>query len=643
MLAHLTDASIRSLLLAVVAAAVLSILRSRKTAALEHAVWAAVVCGMLALFAFGQALPRLPLRILDTPGAAPALERFSQPTLYFRAPEARVQPVAPAPVRRPFDWGSVVLATYGTIAFAFLVRFSTGMFLVRRLWATARETGRTAVYESAGIAVPVTVGWLRPRILLPPDWREWNREKLEAVLAHEGAHIRRRDGLAAALAAVNRCLFWFHPLAWILERKLALAADQACDEFCVAMLGDRERYARLLLDMARMVDGSLGRLQGHAVTMAASYHISRRIESLLREGRTFSRGLTRAGSAAMALCAIPVILAAAGVELDHLPPFPRLEMPRLQTPPAPQPILIAQAQTPAAPKPKPKFDSATVKPCSPADGVGHTGRGGGPAGRGMGHEPGYFWVNCLSVRELIDIAAAQFAEPLANDSTTPMALGRIRGGPDWAESDYFSIDAETNNPVVANQPAPGPGAGRDPGMVIMAGPMLQSLLEDRFHLQSHREVEQVPMYALTVAPGGVKLKAMEEGGCAPFEGGPFTWAPGKKPPCRWTGWVLHGANQTVEGGGVPFSRLAETLGDLIMDRHVVDQTGVSEIFNIHLEYTPDEHTPLRYPGPPREIVDPSEAAPAPTIFNAIEQQLGLKLESIEGPHGYIVIDHVERP
>jgi hypothetical protein len=70
------------------------------------------------------------------------------------------------------------------------------------------------------------VGWLRPRVLLPLEWREWDRNKLDAVLAHEGAHVRRRDGLIAALAAVNRCVFWFHPLAWMLERKLALLASR---------------------------------------------------------------------------------------------------------------------------------------------------------------------------------------------------------------------------------------------------------------------------------------------------------------------------------------------------------------------------------------------------------------------------------
>jgi hypothetical protein len=365
---------------------------------------------MLALFAFGEALPRLSLPILESQQAAPVFARPAPPTLYFTAPEVPFAQPAPAPARRPIDWRDAVVLTYGAIAMLFLARFATGVLLFRRLLATAKETGRKAAYESARIAVPVTVGWLHPKILLPLEWREWDGEKLDAVLTHEGAHIRRRDGLMAALAGVNRCLFWFHPLAWILERKVALAADQACDEFCVATLGDREGYARLLVEMAAVVDGSLGRLRGHAVTMAAGSHVGRRVEALLRERRTFSRGLSRATGCAVTACAIPIVLAAAGVQLDRMPPLPRLEMPQLSVPSAPQPILMAQAQTSAAPQLAPtlRFDSATVKPCSPTDGVGHTGRGGA-GGRGFGREPGWFWVNCLSVHEMVDIAYGQFA------------------------------------------------------------------------------------------------------------------------------------------------------------------------------------------------------------------------------------------
>ena len=275
MLAHLMDVSIRSLLLAALCALGLWILKRGRTAALEHAVWMVVVCGMLGLLAFGQILPRLPLRILDSPPAVPNTQPVA--VTFLPMPETAFLP-APIPThtKRSISWSGVALIAYACVALAFLARFVTGMFLIRRLIGKGNPIA--GFLESEIVAVPLTVGWLRPKILLPLEWRKWDRDKLDAVLAHEGAHVQRRDNLVAALAGMNRCVFWFHPLAWMLERKLALLAEQACDEASVAELGDRERYAGLLLEMARVVDGSKGRLRCHALTMASGSHVGRRIE-----------------------------------------------------------------------------------------------------------------------------------------------------------------------------------------------------------------------------------------------------------------------------------------------------------------------------------------------------------------------------
>ena len=70
------------------------------------------------------------------------------------------------------------------------------------------------------------------------------------MLAHEAAHLQRRDTLTSLLAHVNRCVFWFHPLAWWLVKKLALTAECACDDAAVRAIGEGRRYAEVLLDMA---------------------------------------------------------------------------------------------------------------------------------------------------------------------------------------------------------------------------------------------------------------------------------------------------------------------------------------------------------------------------------------------------------
>ena len=651
MLSHLAEVSIRSLLLAIPAMLALW-LRRRRTAAFEHAIWSAVVCGMLALLAFGQSLPRLPLRVLDARSVvlptAPQTAAADSPLA--DEPEAPSLPPS-GKSRLRIDWIAIAAYAYGAVALAFLAQLATGIWMVRRLIATTRATGLTGVYESERIAIPLTVGWLRPKIILPKEWRKWDGAKLDAVLAHEGAHARRRDGLVAALAGVNRSLFWFHPLAWILDRRLALLAEQACDETCVAELGDRHRYARLLLEMALVVDGSHGRMRRHALTMAAGSHIRQRIESLLVDGRTFSRGLTAAGCAGLMLCAVPLVWAAGAVEVDRQPALPPLATPRWM-PPAP-PVLVAQAQAAtaqtapaaAAPKPpapaqRPHFDVASVKPCGPNDGAGRSGRGGG-GGRGFGDSPGRFWVNCLSADEMIDIAYGQFAaDRLVNDGGGPMAAGRIRGGPAWAKSDYYSVDAETDDPVANGQT----GSPR-PASMLMRGPMLRALLEERFHLKIHREIEELPMYALVVAKGGLKMKPMEEGACTPHEPGtPLRvgemFPEGQKPLCV-SRLYFKGPNWAIDAAGQTLSNLAGALSGT-MDRHVLDQTGITDKFIYHLTFAHDDQTPGHFPEGMRSPFGPSDEPPGPSVFTALEQ-LGLKLEPTKGPHGYLVIDSVERP
>jgi uncharacterized protein (TIGR03435 family) len=518
------------------------------------------------------------------------------------------------------------------------------------------------VYESEIIAIPLTVGWLRPKILLPPDWREWSPEKLEAVLTHEAAHARRHDGLISALAVVNRCIFWFHPLAWMLERKLALLAEEACDESCVADLEDRERYAHLLLEMALVVDVSQGRLRYHALTMAAASHIRQRIDSLLQEGRTFSRGLTWTAWLALTLCGIPLVFGAGSVELDRQPPLPTLDMPRLNLPAAPvleqklvrRPVLIAQARPtpPQASAPPaaatPKFEVASVKPCKEGETVSSGGggqKGGGRSGGGS-QSPDRLDLPCLPLSFLVRLAYVDW-----NNRHNPGDNLRLEGGPAWTGSERYQIDAKADGPV-----------GRD----MMEGPMLQALLEDRFKLKVRRETRESPLYALTVASGGLKLQRAGDRSCAePDAGGaqlddgrpvaflgcskiqradegvctprdptqlsPPPRQPGDKPPC--------GVFRGLEGRSTP-RHMTDILGTTMAQiartleggagRPVIDKTGLTEKFDFHIEYALDGAAPSD---------DPDTL---PSVFVAL-QHLGLKLEPAKGPRDFLVIDHVERP
>jgi hypothetical protein len=444
------------MVVAAVAGALLLALRGRRSAALEHAVWTAVVCGMLALFLGGSAMPRLPLRVRPV-----VLQsgRVDTAVVYMETQKVRTRGlVVNAAQRGSIDWSGAATWGYGLVSLALLGRFATGLWMVRRLISAARRVEGGA-WESERIAVPVTVGWWRPRVVLPIEWREWSREKLDAVLTHEGAHARRHDGLVAAIAAVNRAVFWFHPLAWVLERRLALLAEQACDEYSVAALGDPDRYAKLLIEMASVVGVSQGRLRGHALTMAAVPHIRRRVEALLLPGRTFSRGLSRAAWTAVTVCAVPLVFATGAVELDQ------------QT-----------TQTRVTSTAAPKFEVVSVKPCTDQDTGGKGGRGGRGSGRGIRTTPGRLHVNCMTVREMVQDAYVRSQDD-APVNTFPGDDRLIRGGPGWAYSDRYTIEAETDDPT-----AMGPTEGRMlPAMRLMMGPMLRGLLADRFRYQIQQE------------------------------------------------------------------------------------------------------------------------------------------------------------
>ena len=623
MLTHLMDVSVRSLLLALPAVLSLWILRSRRTAALQHAVWTAVMCGTLALFAFGHFLPRLSVRIPGKP-PAPAL---AIAMLYEGSTEAPPSPAhIPGKSPRPIDWTGVAAFAYGAVALAFLARFAAGVSLVRRLIARAGPAGD--FLESDLIAIPLTVGWLRPRVLLPTEWRAWNAEKLEAVLAHERAHAGRRDALVGALAAVNRSVFWFHPLAWFLERKLALLAEQACDEHSIAVLGDREYYARLLLEMARTVDASHRRLRRHALTMAAPSHLRRRIDSLLEDGRTFSRGLTRPAWATIMLCAIPLVFAAGAA--DFAAP---------QATPAPR----AQA-APAA-----RFEVASVRRCT-ADQVAPGGAGGqkgGGGGRGGGGSasPDRLDIPCFPLRFLIRLAYVDTENRLNPDN--PLTL---EGGSPWIDSERYRIDAKAEGPV---------------DRAVMQGPMLQALLEERFKLKVRRETRETALYALTVAASGLKLqkpgdltctepdaggpehdgkpfvflgcskiqRAME-GACTPRDPAQYPPPPREPDDPPFCGvkrglMSLSSSRRNNDLLGATMEQIARSLGSGA-GRPVIDKTGITDKFDFHIEYAAEDS-------------DPSNAVDAPPSIFAALRQLGLKLEPAKGPRDFLVIDHVERP
>jgi uncharacterized protein (TIGR03435 family) len=183
----------------------------------------------------------------------------------------------------------------------------------------------------------------------------------------------------------------------------------------------------------------------------------------------------------------------------------------------------------------------------------------------------------------------------------------ISGEPGWANSEHYDIEAVT------------PGAVRPTHDEQMK--MLRALLTERFKLTFHREKKDFSIYALEIAKGGPKLKAAADANA------PATVGPGIAYPERIE---LPGRNATV-------GELASLLQRAILDRPVVDRTGLTGRYDFMLIWAPND-SEFGGAGPKA-----SENAPSPPLFEALQQQLGLKLEATRGAVDALVVDGVERP
>jgi uncharacterized protein (TIGR03435 family) len=208
----------------------------------------------------------------------------------------------------------------------------------------------------------------------------------------------------------------------------------------------------------------------------------------------------------------------------------------------------------------------------------------------------HFRTGNLSIRDLI-----QFAYGLPKS--------QILGGPDWLDSAMYDIDAKSSPEVDAQLKAmPAEDAGQQKRV------MARALLKERFSLAAHEETRQLALYNLVLAKGGEKFKPSEHGGTT-IE--------------AWRSRLhVQGSDDTM---GLLTRQLAQSLG-----RVVVNKTGLTGRYDLTLRWTPDDAPPPLLNGEP----DPN--AP-PGIFTAIQEQLGLKLESGKGPVPVLLIERIERP
>jgi TonB family protein len=308
-LGYLASVSVRSLVLFAIAAAAIAALRL-KSAAAQHAVWTVVAGGMLLLAALTPAaLPPLALRLLKPVEMQIAqLPPVPDPSLATAGLSGPVRAVATLHL----TWQDGAVALWALVAIVLLGRLAFGYLFTRRLVRAATRIDRfDDTYVSTWITVPMTIG---RKVLLPRDWESWDEAKLQAVLVHERTHVRRADWAVALLSGVNRSVFWFHPLAWWLDRHLATLAEQACDDSAL-LLVENQSYAQALLDMAAAVNTAQGRLIWEAMAMAKAAEVRKRIERILDETRQIPRAVTRGRWLALLACGLPLIWVASVAQL----------------------------------------------------------------------------------------------------------------------------------------------------------------------------------------------------------------------------------------------------------------------------------------------------------------------------------------
>jgi beta-lactamase regulating signal transducer with metallopeptidase domain len=243
MLPVILEAAIRSTVLLALKA-----LRVRNPHILMAAWQMVLVASLLMPFLVGfapftLAPPGLPVPDIAAPGLADLIVAVAVPT-------PALSEMAPA--EAAIDWLAVCTRLYLLVAAWLMVRLLAGCLLTWRLcrtavpvaedWADGRD-----VRAHPAVAVPSTFG---STILLPTSCVVWDAMQRRAVLAHEDAHVRGGDFYVLALASVNRAVFWFNPMAWWLQRRIADLAEARSDAAAIEDIEDRVRYAEILLDFA---------------------------------------------------------------------------------------------------------------------------------------------------------------------------------------------------------------------------------------------------------------------------------------------------------------------------------------------------------------------------------------------------------
>ena len=666
-------------------AGLLTLLLRNNRAQARYCLWLAASAKFLlpfSLLMFVGGLVGRHSAVLPAPARVPVIvEQLNEPFV------AEVLPGAAAMTRAPELRERVVpmlVALWAIGCGALVFSWCVGW---RRIRVAMREASPVPLgidipaVSSASMAEPGVFGVFRPVLLLPDGIRErLAPAELQAILAHELCHVRRRDNLVTLMHMVVEAVFWFHPLVWWLGARLMDERERACDEEVLRTGSEAEAYAEGILKVCELY------LQSplKCVAGVTGADLKKRIEAIVANRPVLNLNLPKKAGLMLAgilAVASPVILGmthAAELKAQSRsaakPDITGTWQGKLAMPQAPNGELrvvfkilkadgdVLQATLYTIDQPGPGYPGSAVATQGLSVTITIPGVGGTYEGKldadattltgkwtlGVGNSlpltlthvndasaweiprpPAAPTMMAADADPVFEVATIKLSDPnrrrlysiattevsavgaTANDLIT-FAYGvhaqQISGAPAWVVSDKFDIRGKPQS----GQPNP-----------VQFKTMLQKLLTDRFQLAFHREKKLMPVYVLTVGRNGPKLTRSEDPSPIPSL---IRRGPGNLPA----------RNVTME-------EFAGNLQSAILDRPVIDQTGIKGRYDFHLQWTPDE-TPSASPAGPGAPPKPPDGPEAqPDLFTAIQQQLGLKLESGRAQVDVLVIDKVEKP
>jgi bla regulator protein blaR1 len=455
---------------------------------------------------------------------------------------------------------------------------------------------------------PGIVGILRPVLLLPEGMLDrLSQIQLNAILAHEFCHVRRKDNLTAAIHMAVQALFWFHPLTWWIGARLIAEREGACDEEVLRGGCSAKVYAESILAVCRLyLSSPLAFVSG-----VSGSNLKRRIEVIMRNRNAIGLSLgkklilTFTGLAALVLPMITGALSSKAFQAQEEPDW----------------------ETKAGGKMT--FEVASVKLSAEKRPTVNV-----PLDAGARFQPtgGYFRAD-VPLWNYVQFAYKLWAP--AGDERKDM-LARL---PKWVMTDFYSIEARAHGNPTKDQ----------------FRLMVRSLLADRFKLEAHFETREKPVLALTLAKVGKlgpKLIPHAEGRpcgdpAAPIDSVPAGIMEGKDqagpqnfPAMCDSFAVTLRANGTRLAGfrNATMDQIAGSLSGMIgLERPLLDRTGLSGRFDFTLAWAlqPTAAVPSGEPATSEPL--------GPTPPEALRDQLGLKLELARGPVKILIVDKVERP